>query len=118
MTRGHIGNQHGHKERRNTLWASLQQAFMVALERSHAAESHPQHTAIPMGLLRVDGQRCSLQSHGSAGQSKLREAIHAFDVFFVDVRQRIKVFDFASNLTGIRTGVETGNTANTTEALQ
>jgi hypothetical protein len=71
-----------------------------------------------MGLLRVDGKRGSLQSHGSTSQSKLREAIHAFHVFFVDVRQRIKILHFASNLTGIRTGIKTGNTANTTCALQ
>src|SRR5262249_2819832 len=39
-------------------------------------------------------------------------------VFSVDVHQRIKLLDFRSNLTGIGTGVETGNTANTTGALQ
>src|SRR5213592_1574556 len=71
-----------------------------------------------MRVLLADGERCDVQSHGGTSQGKLREAVHALHIFFVDVCQGIKVLHLPSNVTGIRTGVETSNTANTTFAFQ
>src|SRR5262249_9420778 len=117
MPRGHIGDEHRHKKWRNALWPGPQEAFMIALERGHAAKPYPQQTPTARCILFIDGERCSVQSHGGTGQGKLGEAIHALHLFFVNIHQRIEVLHFPSNVTGILAATEVVSTPTPTSPL-
>src|SRR5512142_2518171 len=91
---------------------------MLALDDVESADTRPNvhaHAFVIFG--------CDLQAGGcdcliGRGDGEVNEPRHLLYFFFLDVIQRVEVFDLGCDLTGEVAGVEHGNPPNTTPACE
>ena len=106
-----IHNAGRDEKRRKAARPALQKSFMLALNHFKAADAAAD---VHADVFSIFGRNLQVRRfHGKFGSRhrKLNESAHLFDVFFIDVVQRVEILHFPGNARGKRRSVKLGNRA-------
>ena len=113
----HVGNHHRHEERADTGRSFSEELFVLAVHGFDTTDTSTDERTNAVKIFLLQIQACIFDSEVSGSYSELRVAVHTLGFFLVDVQRRVKVLNFASNLSCEVRRVKTGDFINTVAAF-
>src|SRR5207253_7389804 len=112
----HVREYRNYEKGRDGSRSSVQQLQVFALDAPEVADAAADVSADALGVLIRDLQAAISERFVRSGDSIVRERAHLARFFFLNIVERVEVFDFAGKAHGKVTGIELRDRAGATLA--